>query len=403
MADQGEGGWLMAMAGEQNAIISGIGQSQVGRRLGRSGLDLTLEAALVAIADAGLEREDIDGIASWPGYRADMPAFSPVPLGQIKDALGIELNWYAAGGEATQMSALLNACMAVATGQARHVLCFRTMTESSAVAQGQRPSNIGGSQRISGFGEFMVPFRAASPANWIGMVASRYFHEFGARREQLAMIAINARRNAALNPNAVYREPLTLEQYMQSRMVSTPLCLYDCDVPVDGSTAIIVSHRDTAPDLRTKPIRVEAICGTFAGRDAWDQMPDLTRFHAEAAGKRLWSRTDYQPKDVDFAELYDGFSILTLLWLEGLGFCGRGEAAAFVEGGQRIALDGQLPLSTHGGQLSAGRLHGMGHVHEAVVQLRGEAGERQVKGAPKLAAVANGGGPLAGAALLSAE
>jgi len=393
----------MVTPGERNAVLSGIGQSQVGRRLGRTGLDLTLEAAQAAIADAGLEHADIDGIASWPGYRAEMPAFSPVPLGQLKDELGLELNWYAAGSEATQLSALLNACMAVATGQARHVLCFRTMTESSAIALGQRPSNVGGSQRISGFGEYMVPFRAASPANWTALVASRYFHEFGARREQLAMIALNARRNAALNPKAVYREPLTLEQYMQSRMVSTPLCLYDCDVPVDGSTAIIVSHRDTAPDLRAKPVHVEAICGTFAGRDAWDQMADLTRYHAEAAGKRLWSRTDYKPKDVNFAELYDGFSILTLLWLEGLGFCGRGEAAAFVEGGQRIALDGVLPLATHGGQLSAGRLHGMGHFYEAVVQLRGEAGARQVAGIPKLAAVANGGGPLAGAALLSVE
>lgn len=394
----------MVSALERKAIISGIGQSAVGRRLGRTGLDLTLEAVLAALADAGLDRSEIDGVASWPGYRADMPAFSPVSIGQLKEALGLELNWYSAGNEATQMSGLINACMAVASGQARHVLCFRTVTESSALAQGVRSSTVGRSaQRVSGFGEFLVPFQATSAANWVALAASRYFHEFGTRREQLAAIALNARRNAMLNPKAVYRDPLSFDQYMSARMISTPLCLYDCDVPVDGATAIIISHRDTAHDLRSKPVFVESICGPFSGRDAWDQMDDLTRYSAEACGKRLWSRTDYKPVDVDLAELYDGFSFLTLLWLEGLGFCGRGEAAAFVEGGQRIALDGELPLATHGGQLSAGRLHGLGHVHEAVVQLRGEGEARQVPGKPKLAVASNGGGPLAGAVLLSRE
>lgn len=389
------------VVGERDAVISGIGQSQVGRRLGRGGLDLTIEAILAALDDAGLDRSEIDGVASWPGYRADMPAFSPVSISQVKESLALELNWYCAGNEATQMGALINACMAVASGQARHVICYRTMVESSALALGIRPSNIGNQGRIAGFGEFQVPFQAASPANWIGMVASRYFHEFSATREQLGAVAINARRNAGLNPKAIYREPLTMEQYLDSRMISTPLCLYDCDVPVDGSTVIIVSHKDTVPDLKSRAVHVESVCGPLTGRDSWDQMPDMTRYIAESAGKRLWSRTDYKPADVDLAELYDGFSFLSLLWLEGLGFCGRGEAASFVEGGQRIALDGELPLSTHGGQLSAGRLHGLGHVHEAVVQLRGDGGARQVPGNPKLAVAANGGGPLAGAILLS--
>lgn len=392
----------MDAALERQAIISGIGQSAVGRRLGRSGLDLTLEAVFAALEDAGLDRTDIDGVSSWPGFNAAMPAFSPVSIGQLKESLDLQLNWYCAGSEATQMSALLNACMAVAAGQARHVLCFRTVTESSALAEGIRSSTVGGGpERISGFGEFLIPFQATSAANWVGMVASRYFHEFGVRREQLAAVAINARRNAGLNPRAIYREPLTLDQYMDARMISSPLCLFDCDVPIDGSTAIIVSHRDTGVDIRSLPINVEAIAGPLAGRDSWDQMSDLTRYAAEAAGKRLWSRTDYTPADVDVAQLYDGFSFLSLLWLEGLGFCGRGEAAAFVEGGQRIALEGELPMNTHGGQLSSGRLHGMGHVYEAVVQLRGEGGARQVAGQPSLAVASNGGGPLAGAMLLS--
>ncbi|WP_076590847.1 thiolase family protein [Herminiimonas arsenitoxidans] len=388
---------------EQQAIISGIGQSAVGRRLGRGGLDLTLEAVMAAIDDAGIDRKEIDGISSWPGYKADSPGFSPVSIGQLKDALGIDLNWYNAGSEATQMSGVLNACMAVASGQARHVVCFRTVTETS-VAPGTKPSLVGSTtQRVAGFGEYQAPFLAPSGANWMALIASRYFHEFGTKREQLAQIALNARHNAGLNPNAVYREALSLEEYMNARMISTPLCLYDCDVPVDGSIAVIVSHRDTARDLKSKPIRVEAISGGLTGRDSWDQLDDLTRFAAEGCGKRLWSRTDLKPSDVDVAELYDGFSILSLLWLEGLGFCGRGEAGDFIEGGKRIALNGELPLATGGGQLSGGRLHGMIHVVEAVTQLRGDGGARQVPGNPKVAVASNGGGPIAGAILLARD
>ena len=390
---------------ERQAVISGVGQSAAGRRLGRTGLDLTLDAVLAAIADAGLDHREIDGISSWPGYRVDAPDFSPVTVSEIKEALGLRLNWYNAGIETTQMAGVINACMAVASGQARHVLCFRTVTETSAMSQqGGRPSLIGtGGERVRGFAEYMAPFLAPSGANWVGLIASRYFHEFGARREQLAQIAINARRNAGLNPAAIYRDPLTLDAYMQARMISTPLCLYDCDIPIDGSIAVIVSHASTARDLKSKPIRVEAMSGALHTRDSWDQLDDLTRFSAEGCGKQLWARTDLKPHDVDMAQLYDGFSFLTWLWLEGLGFCQRGEAPDFVGDGSRIALDGELPMSTGGGQLSAGRLHGMIHVVEAVTQLRGQGGARQIPGDPRVAVVSNGGGPIAGAMLLTSD
>lgn len=389
---------------DQRAIVSGVGQSAVGRRLGRGALDLTLDATFAALDDAGLKPSDIDGLACWPGFMPDTPGFSPVSLTEVKEALRLRLNWYTAGIEASQMSAIINASMAVLSGQARHVLCFRTMTESTAMSQGVRSSLVGtGPQRVHGPISWLAPFDAPSATNWIALAASRYMHDFGLQREQLAQVALNARRNAAMNPKAIYRTPLTMEDYLGSRMISTPLCLYDCDVPIDGATAVIVSRRETAPDLRGTPILIEAICGPLYGRDSWDQMDDHTRFAAEDAGQRLWSLTDLRPKDVDVAALYDGFSFLTLLWLEGLGFCGRGEAGAFVEGGQRIALDGELPLATGGGQLSAGRLHGFGHFVEAVTQLRGQGGERQVPGQPRVAVVSNGGGPIASAALLVRE
>lgn len=392
---------MRSKAFEHDVIISGIGQSAVGRRLGRSPVDLTIEAILAALDDAGLDRKDIDGLATWPGYRPENPGFSGASITDVKETLRLKLNWYTGADQASQMSAIINACMAVASGQARHVVCFRTVAESSAASRGQRSSLTGmGAERISGFGVWQAPFGAFSAANWVAMVASRYFHEFGTTREQLGQVAINARRNAALNPKAIYTESLSLEQYLDSRMISSPLCLFDCDVPVDGCAVTIISHRDAARDLKSRPIGIESICGPLYGRDSWDQQEDLTRFAAEDAGQRLWSRTDLKPSDVDIGALYDGFSFLTLLWLEGLGFCGRGEAGDFVEDGRRIALDGELPLATGGGQLSAGRLHGMGHFHEAVIQLRGLGGNRQVPGSPEVAAVTMGGGPIASAALL---
>lgn len=390
----------MIEAGEKSTVISGVGQSKTGRRLGRHGLSLTIEAIEAALDDAGLVPSDIDGLTSWPGALADSPGFSPVSLGIVKEAFGFELNYYCAGAEASQMSMIVNACMAVAAGQARHVVCFRTMTESTAMTQGERSSVIGQrTPRVDGLFQWQVPFKAISASNWMGLMATRYFHEFGGTREKLAVLALNSRANAVINPRAVYRTPITLDDYMEARMISSPLCLYDCDVPIDGSTALIISHRDTARDMKSKAINIESVCGTLIGRDSWDQQADLTRFFGEAAGSRMWSRTDLKPKDVDVAELYDGFSFLTALWIEALGFCGRGEALDYIAGG-RIARDGELPLNTHGGQLSAGRTHGLGHVQEAVLQLRGTAGERQVAGDPKVAAVANGGGNIASTLLL---
>jgi acetyl-CoA acetyltransferase len=249
--------------------------------------------------------------------------------------------------------------------------------------------------------EFTLPFRAYSAANWIALFAQRHFHEYGTTREQLAQIALNARKNAARNPKAVYRDPMTLEDYFAARMISTPFCLYDCDAPVDGATAVIVSRADAARDLRRPPLRVEAVGSALHGRPSWDQFDDLTTMAARDAGAMLWTRTDLKPGDVDVAELYDGFSFIAMSWLESLGFCGKGESGPFIEGGKRIALDGELPLNTNGGQLSAGRLHGYGFLHEACVQLWGEGGERQVPGSPRVAVAAAGGGPIAGCLLLT--
>jgi acetyl-CoA acetyltransferase len=397
------------LLGERRAVISGAGQSDVGRRLYRDPLELTLDACLAAIADAGLTTSDVDGISTYPGPMETPPGFSGAGAVDVHDALRLELSWWNGGLEApSQLGSVVAACLAVSAGLAKHVLCFRSVFEGSAQGEKGRAAVMpgaggarGGVPRTSGFMEWVLPFSAPSAATWIAMMAQRHFHDYGTTREQLAQIALNARKNAAANPKAIYTAPMTMDDYLNVRMVSSPLCLYDCDVPCDGATAVIVSRVDTVADLRKRPLHVEAVGTALRGRPSWDQFDDLTTMAARDAGAQLWTRTDLKPTDVQLAEMYDGFSFITMCWLEAMGFCGKGESGQFVEGGDRIARDGELPLNTNGGQLSGGRLHGYGFIHEACVQLWGEAGDRQVPGDPEVGVACAGGGPMAGALLLT--
>jgi acetyl-CoA acetyltransferase len=227
----------------------------------------------------------------------------------------------------------------------------------------------------------------------------RHVKRFGLTREQLAQIALTDRANAALNPRALVRKPLSMDEYLSARMISTPLCLYDCDRFTDASTVLIVSAGSAIDEVSCKPIRIAAMAGTVE-RLSWDQAEWMACY---PTGADLWKRTDYKPADVDTAQLYDGFSFQAVAWLEGLGFCPVGEGGRYIEGGKRIALDGELPLNTFGGQIGAGRLHGFGFAHEAVVQLRGNGGARQIPGDPRVAVCASGGGPLATALLLARD
>lgn len=393
---------------ESRCAITGIGQSDVGRRLGRDPLELTLDACLAAVDDAGLTLADIDGVSTYPGPMAQPKGFTGAGAYDVIDALRLQCNWYDSGLEVSgQLGSVMKAVMAVGSGMANHVVCFRSVWEGSAQGSGGRAAvgvgTVPGGEvvRVSGNSEFMLPFGSASAACWVAMYAQAHMHRYGVTSEQLAQIALNGRRNAALNPKAIYTEPLTMDDYFASRVITSPLRLFDCDVPCDGGTAFIVSRRDRAKDLAKPPIYVEAMGAAIHDRPNWDQMRDLTRTVGADAAAQMWSRTSLTPADVQLAELYDGFSYLTMLWLEALGLCPVGESGRFVEGGGRIARDGQLPLNTHGGQLSAGRLHGYGFLHEAVVQLRGEGGDRQVAGRPEVAAVAAGGGNTCGCLLVS--
>jgi acetyl-CoA acetyltransferase len=392
---------------EKEAIISGIGISRIGRRTGIPGFELTMDAVSAAIDDAGLVATDIDGIAT----------LGDTPAAEVNAALGIEApdcgTGFHTGG---LLNPVMSACRAVSEGHARHVIIYRTiqmlggtvLTKPDANApvpplakmfdtpEGETPPAVGPMDDVND----LIAAQAYSAANWLALACRRHMELYGTTKEQLGWLAINSRRNAALNPRAVYRDPMTMADYLSARPVSLPLGLLDCDVPIDGSVAVVVSAADYAGDCPHRPVKVEAVGGSN-GAGGWFHRADYPKMASADAAAQMWSRTDLTPADLDLAELYDGFTFLTFAWLEALGICGDGEAGPFVEGAERIALDGALPLNTYGGQLSAGRMHGYWLLHEACLQLRGEAGERQVPRRPEVAVAAVGGGPIAGCMLLT--
>jgi acetyl-CoA acetyltransferase len=394
---------------EKDAIISGIGISRVGRRTGIPGLELTLESARAAIADAGLSPSDVDGVAT----------LGDTPWRQVTEALGLDAENRSTGFDTAGLfSPLMSAFLAVSEGRSRHVLVYRTvamlggsMIDSSAApppepnaltAPPVEPRLPGRPRRVGPIDDMsdLLAAHAYSASNWVAMHCRRHMELYGTTKEQLGWLAINSRRNAALNPLAAYRDPMTMDDYLAARPISTPLGLYDCDVPVDGSIAVVVSRADHAPDCPNPPVTVEAIGGTY-GSGGWFHRDDFPKMASVEAAAQMWSRTDLTPADLDVAELYDGFTYLTIAWLEALGICAVGEGGPYVEGASRIALDGALPLNTYGGQLSAGRMHGYWVLHEACLQLRGQAGERQLRKRPEAAVVAAGGGPIAGCMVLT--
>ncbi|MDG2026068.1 MAG: thiolase family protein [Acidimicrobiales bacterium] len=388
---------------EHDVVLSGIGKSAVGRRLDRDPLALVRDAAEVALADAGLTMADIDGLSTAPGPLPGPPmGYTVGGIEVLTELLGVRPTWFAASPETMgHAGPIIDGALAVSAGLCRHVLSIRATWEGThrrLLAEGELPAPGGG--RVTGRAQWHSPFGAMSPANWIAMQATNHMATYGTTKEQLGALALNARANAARNPDAIYRDPLTMDDYLGARLVSTPFGLYDCDVPCDGAVAVIISSVDTIADLRA-PVRLDAVGTAMTERFSWDQGTMEHEPMVAGPAEHLWTRTDLTPADVDVAQLYDGFTFNCLSWLEALGFCEVGDGGPFVEGGDRIALDGELPLNTSGGQLSEGRLHGFGLVHEAVVQLRGDGDERQVPGSPEVCVVSTGGGHPGGALLLT--
>lgn len=381
------------------ASIVGIGATDFSKDSGRSELRLAAEAVQAAVADAGLEPSDVDGLVSFT-----MDTNTEIAVAR---AAGIgHLNFFSrihyGGGAAC--ATVQQAAMAVATGVAEVVVCYRAFNERSGMRFGQ--VNTALAQQVNSSGTdnaFSYPHGLSTPAGFVAMVARRYMHEFGATSEDLGRVAVVDRKHAAVNPAAFfYGKPITLADHQASRYIAEPLHLLDCCQESDGGQAIVVTTPERARDLPHKPVSIAAA----ASGSGPDQYIMTSYYRPELAGlpemgivgDQLWNQSGLRPEDMDMAVLYDHFTPYVLMQLEELGFCGRGEAKDFVREPGALEVGGRLPLNTHGGQLGEAYIHGMNGIAEGVRQLRGQS-VNQVPDAEKLIVTAGTGVPTSGLVL----
>jgi acetyl-CoA acetyltransferase len=360
------------------AVIVGAAESDLGEvGPGFTPLDLIGQATERALADAGLEKRDVDGLFSASVYYQ-------TPTLSAGEYLGIRPRYSDATmmGGSSFISHLLHATAALEAGLCEVALITYASTQLSE----------GGFRGVSDPpNPYETPYGPRYPVSMYALAASRHMHEYGTTRKQLAEVAVAAREWAKLNPKAFMRDDLTVEDVLASRMVSSPLSILDCCLVTDGGGALLVTSSERAKDLRKPPVYLLG-----AGDAHWhrniSQMPDLTVTAAADSGRRAYEMAGVGPQDVALAMLYDAFTINPILFLEDLGFCKKGEGGAFVEGG-RIAPGGEIAVNTNGGGLSYNHpgMYGLLLLIEAVRQLRGECGERQVEGVDVALAHGNGG------------
>jgi acetyl-CoA acetyltransferase len=360
------------------AAIVGVAESNLGEvGPGLTPLDLIGQATLRALDDAGLKKEDVDGLFSASAYY-HMPTLS------VGEYLGIRPRYSDATnmGGSSFVSHLFHAAVAIDAG-----LC-----EVALIAYGSTQRSAGG-RLVSGSETlpYEAPYKPRYPVSMYALAASRHMYQYGTKREQLAEVAVAAREWAKLNPKAFMRDDLSVEDVLSSRMVSSPLSVLDCCLVTDGGGAVLVTSAGRARDLRKPPVYLLG-----AGEAHWhrniSQMPDLTVSAAADSGPRAYEMARLGPSAVDVAMLYDAFTINTVLFLEDLGFCEKGKGGAFVSGG-RISPGGELAVNTNGGGLSYNHpgMYGLLLLVEAARQVRGECGERQVAGANVALVHGNGG------------
>lgn len=353
------------------AAIAGVGSTPYSKNSGVSTLTLALRAIADAVADAGLSIADIDGVAC---HRVG----DSVQAAIVAEALGIQdLHYYVDqfGGGSASHSVVGQAAMAVVTGQADVVVCWRAINARS----GFRMGGTGRAAPDTVEFQYQVPFGYATPPQQFAMLASAWMHERGATAEDLGRVALTQRWFAERNPDAMMRTPLTMDDYLASRWIVEPFRLFDCCLETDAAVAVVVTSAERAAGL-AKPAALISGAVWGSGHTLLSNRRPTTVSAAAASSRRLWQQAGFGPDEVHVAELYDAFTPLVPIQLEDYGFVPRGEATSFVADGG-TALGGRLPTNTHGGHLSAGYVHGMNHLVEAVRQLRGECGERQVVGA----------------------
>ncbi|RNL64794.1 lipid-transfer protein [Nocardioides marmoriginsengisoli] len=352
------------------AAIAGIGATEFSKASGRTELQLSCEAVLDALADCGLSTKDVDGLVTFTmDNSSEIAVARELGMGDLRFFSRINYGGGAACGTVQQ------AALAVATGVADVVVCYRGFNERSGDRFGQVSQWAAAQVNTNGLDNaFTYPYGLSTPAATVAMQAQRYMHEYGAVSADFGAVAVADRKHAATNPKAFFHgKPITIEEHQASRMIAAPLHLLDCCQESDGAVAIVVTTPERAADLKQKP----AIIAAAAQGSAPDQYV-MTSYYRDdigipeigVVGRELWRQSGLGPADMAMAVLYDHFTPYVLMQLEELGFCGRGEAKDFVKDGA-IELGGRLPLNTHGGQLGEAYIHGMNGIAEGVRQIRG--------------------------------
>ncbi|MEV4254771.1 acetyl-CoA acetyltransferase [Spirillospora sp. NPDC049652] len=371
--------------------IAGVGYTPFSKDSGVSTLTLAVDAVTAALADAGLSVDDVDGIAT---HRVG----DSTPPWVVAPALGVpEVTWYLDqfGGGSVSHSVVAQAAMAVASGAAETVVCYRAINARSEFRMGgtgRAPAPIFDVQ-------YQAPYGYFAPPQQFAMYTRAHMNRYGTTHEQLGRIAVRQRENAAKNPRALKRDPITLDDYLASRWIAEPLRLLDCCLETDGACALVVTSRERARDLRREHVLISGAAwgggdSMFSGAGSTPSGTDWTVTEAARMAPRLYAMAGVTPSDIDVAELYDCFTYSVLVQLEDYGFCPKGEGGPFVESGEGP------PVNTHGGFLSEGYVHGINHIAEAVAQLRGDAGDRQVPDARVALSTAQPGYVLAGTSAL---
>jgi acetyl-CoA acetyltransferase len=360
--------------------LSGVGFSKATRTADVPLAAHALHAVKEAVADSGLELSDIDGLTTYPELpatgHAEVDGISIVSVNCMMAMLKLpNLSWHIQAGSVNIGGAFQQAVNALLAGVCNYAVVWRAMHNPKGTYQ-----NLPGTY-APGALQFTAPYGFGGPGQGMAVAYTRYLEKNNQKRDKMVTLAVTQRKHGLKNPHSYFKVPLTSQDYFDSRMVAYPFCLYDCDIPVQGAVAVVLTTAERARDLKPRPAYLagygERLRFETAGR-----IGSLANYMegGSSSAKLTWERSGFGPKDVDVAQIYDGFSASVLYGLESYGFCKEGEALDFIQDG-RIELTGELPLNTFGGSLSTGRIHGLWHIIEGALQASGRAGERQVKNA----------------------